>query len=163
MDILDAIAYNPVTGIFIWKISPRYGIEPGDIAGSVCDKGYIQIKYKQKVYKAHRLTFLFMTGKYPTKHIDHKNTIRQDNSWGNLRESNQRQNNENRGMRSDNTSGIKGVSWSIPHKKWLVQIQVKGIKLYLGLYEDLELAELVISEARNKYHGSFANHGVRNA
>jgi len=26
-------------------------------------------------------------------------------------------------------------------------------------YEDLELAELVAYEARNKYHGRYANHG----
>jgi hypothetical protein len=28
-----------------------------------------------------------------------------------------------------------------------------------GLYNDLELAELVATEARNKYHKEFANHG----
>lgn len=32
----------------------------------------------------------------------------------------------------------------------------KGRKLYLGLHEDLELAELVVSEARRKYYGDFA-------
>jgi hypothetical protein len=28
------------------------------------------------------------------------------------------------------------------------------------LVKDLELAELVAIEARNKYHGSYANHGL---
>ena len=32
---------------------------------------------------------------------------------------------------------------------------------YIGVYEDLELAELVAMEARNKYHGQFANHKMK--
>ena len=30
---------------------------------------------------------------------------------------------------------------------------------FFGLFKDLELASLVADEARNKYHGEFANHG----
>jgi hypothetical protein len=34
----------------------------------------------------------------------------------------------------------------------------KGKMLFYGLVHDLELAALVASEARDKYHGEFARH-----
>jgi hypothetical protein len=33
--------------------------------------------------------------------------------------------------------------------------------MYLGQFQDLELAELVAIMAREKYHGAFANHGIK--
>jgi hypothetical protein len=41
-----------------------------------------------------------------------------------------------------------------------VDIMVDSKKKYIGVFDDLELAELVAMEARNKYHGAFANHGI---
>jgi hypothetical protein len=40
-----------------------------------------------------------------------------------------------------------------------VKINVNKNTKSLGTFKDLELAELVAMEARNKYHGNFANHG----
>ena len=34
-----------------------------------------------------------------------------------------------------------------------------GKRIYIGLFTDLELAKLVIDEARAKYHGNFVNNG----
>jgi hypothetical protein len=33
---------------------------------------------------------------------------------------------------------------------------INGVAKHLGQFEDLELAELVVIEARKKYHGEFA-------
>ena len=60
---------------------------------------------------------------------------------------------------SSNTSGVKGVSWRRKSKKWTVRVTVDGEYKSFGSYDDLELAELVAIEARNKYHKEFANHG----
>ena len=40
-----------------------------------------------------------------------------------------------------------------------VRLQVNGKPKSFGTYADLELAELVASEARNLYYGEYANHG----
>jgi hypothetical protein len=36
---------------------------------------------------------------------------------------------------------------------------INGKQKHLGIFDNLEFAELVIQEARNKFHGKFANHG----
>jgi hypothetical protein len=59
-------------------------------------------------------------------------------------------------MPTNNTSGIKGVCWHKSTNRWYVQLQVNKKMKYLGIYEDIELAELVAIEARAKYHGEFA-------
>ena len=55
--------YNPDTGIFTWRAPEKRGHNPeGWIAGSHCGKGYLVIGVDKKVYKAHRLAWLYMTG-----------------------------------------------------------------------------------------------------
>lgn len=58
-------------------------------------------------------------------------------------------------IRSDNTSGIKGVSWDKSRKKWVAQIKFKGKKYYLGRYDKKEDAEEIRSVAEEKIFGSF--------
>jgi hypothetical protein len=49
---------------------------------------------------------------------------------------------------SNNTSGVRGVTWHKGAKKWAASIQYKKRKYYLGYYDDLSEAERVVSEAR---------------
>ncbi len=58
-----------------------------------------------------------------------------------------------------NKSGVKNVSWYKSLNKWVVSMRVKNTAKTIGYFDDLELAELVAIEARNKYRGEFANHG----
>jgi len=58
----------------------------GEIAGHVDVKGYRIIKFQGKKYKAHRLIWLFIYGKWPDDEIDHINRDRLDNRIENLRE-----------------------------------------------------------------------------
>lgn len=57
----------------------------GEIAGSKDSRGYIQVKLDGHKHLAHRLAFLYMTGKMP-KEIDHIDRVRANNAWLNLRE-----------------------------------------------------------------------------
>ena len=66
------------------------------------------------------------------------------------------QNAYNTKIRTNNTSGVKGVSWHKKDKKWRVRVCVDGVNNFIGNFDDLELAELVAIEARDKYHGKFA-------
>ena len=55
--------------------------------------------------------------------VDHVNRDRTDNRRCNLRIATHQINAQNRGMQSNNTSGITGVHWCSSKKKWCVQIQ----------------------------------------
>jgi hypothetical protein len=119
--------------------------------------GYVRVCLNKKQYKAHRVIFLMHHGYLP-EYIDHIDGNKLNNKIENLRPATRQQNGQNSVMRKNNKSGAKGVCWSKPTNKWRVQINVNKEKKYFGVYKDLELAELVAIEARNKYHNNFARH-----
>jgi hypothetical protein len=68
------------------------------------------------------------------------------------------ENNRNARIRKDNSSGCKNVCWRKDRKKWVVGIRINGKRINFGFFDDLELADLVAHEARDKYHKDFARH-----
>ena len=105
----------------------------------------------------HRLIFLFHYGYLP-KIIDHIDGNPLNNDIKNLRESTHIENCQNAKKRTTNTSGCKNVSWHKPANKWAVRLSINQKKVFFGLFEDIELADLVAHEARDLYHGKFARH-----
>jgi hypothetical protein len=158
-ELKELLHYNPETGIFTRKTKVNRNKVIGSIAGTVDVHGYVAIAIDGKKYKAHRLAWLYMYGKFPNHCIDHINNITTDNRIVNLRDATLSQNQYNKKLNINNTSGIKGVSWHTQRKKWRVRIYVNQKEKNFGLYDDLDLARLVAQEARNKYHKEYANHG----
>ena len=153
-EILD---YNPDTGLFIWKVNSAKNVKSGHIAGNLKDTGYIRIKINKKMYLAHHLAFLYVYGNFPKDIIDHIDSDRANNKISNLRECSHQQNMKNLRLYSNNSSGHKNVSWVKSRNRWIVQLKVNGKQKYIGSFDNLELADLVAQEARNKYHGEFAS------
>ncbi|MEX9566100.1 HNH endonuclease [Morganella morganii] len=156
--LLGLLTYKPESGLFFWNES-RGKAKKGDKAGYVMSNGYIGISFNKRIYKAHRLAWFFMNGEMPALEIDHINCDKSDNRICNLREVSRTENIRNRGMHKRNSSGVKGVSWKGSRGKWETRIGHMNGRIHLGMFSDLELAELVVSEAREKYHGEYANHG----
>jgi len=156
-ELKELLNYNPETGIFTYK-KKKAKCTPGKIAGTYHVNGYTHIQLNRKIYKAHRLAWLYVYGYFP-QFIDHINCDRGDNRLCNLREATLTQNNQNTKISKNNTSGVKGVAWHKGAKKWCATMDANGKRMYLGLFTDLELAKLVIDEARAKYHGNFVNNG----
>ena len=127
----------------------------GQEVGSIHKTGYRHVTWMGKIHKVHRLIFLLEHGYLP-KEIDHINGDRQDNRLENLREVSRSENQFNKAMCSNNTSGFRGVNWHKHSKSWVVRVCTKGKTKILGYFKDLELAGLVADEARNLYHGKFA-------
>lgn len=130
----------------------------GQKVTTVAPDGYLRVGLNSRQYLVHRVIFLYHHGFLP-ECLDHINGIRSDNRIENLRPATRYENICNSKFRSDNTSGVKGVHWNCVKKKWQVRLHVEKKVKSLGYYDDLELAELVIMEARDKYHKEFANHG----
>jgi hypothetical protein len=67
--------------------------------------------------------------------VDHLNHQTLDNRKENLRACSQTYNNGNHHMRSDNTSGYKGVTWNKRDRKWVAQIMFNGKNIRFGNFE----------------------------
>jgi hypothetical protein len=116
---------------------------------------YARLVVDGKAYAMHRLVFLYCHGYLP-KIIDHIDNDRTNNKIENLREVTQQQNCLNRITHKNNSSGMKNIHFDKGVKKWCVGLYVNKKRKIFGYFADLELAELVAIEARNKFHGSFA-------
>lgn len=156
----ETLHYDSETGVFTWRIPPARNVKEGSVAGCLTNHGYIQIGVKNKLYMAHRLAWLYVYGKWPTNLIDHINGIRCDNRITNLREATSAENQYNMSKAKNNTSGVKGVTWSRLHKRWRAQCRVNGKIYRLGLFKDICEAEQVVKKFREQHHGKFANHGT---
>jgi hypothetical protein len=153
--VLDAFEYRE--GKLYWKYVKSIAIKVGDEAGANDGYGYRVIRFSNKLYRAHHLVYLMFNGVLP-KRIDHINGNRLDNRIENLRIATDSQNNCNKGLQSNNTTGYKNVKWHERIKKYEVSVQFNKQRKYIGVFEDLELADLVAHMAREKYHGAFAKH-----
>ena len=150
--------YDPEMGIFVWMAPNSRRVHVGYEAGCLRKvDGYIQIMINRRLYLAHRLAWLYVHGLWPKDQIDHINGVKDDNRIANLREATRSQNMYNQGKRTDNSSGVKGISWHKPAKKWLVQIRFNGKNKYLGLFTDKHEAAESYRRAALLYHGEFAN------
>lgn len=146
-------------GELFYKKSPLPKIKVGSKAGTINSIGYGKVSIDGKKHSIHRVVFLMMHGYVPAV-IDHINGNRADNKIENLRACSRQENSQNAPSRKSNKSQIKNVSWHTASGKYQVDITVDTKKKYIGVFDDVELAELVAMEARNKYHGAFANHGM---
>lgn len=152
----EFLDYDPETGIFTYIKTVNSRALEGQTAGRVQSSGHLRIQINKKDYQLHHLAFLYMLGYLP-KEVDHINHVADDNSWKNLRECNRTQNSYNSSIRSDNTSGIKGVSWHKKLQRWRVRLWVNGRETSFGTFANLEDAAFAADEARRKYHGEFAH------
>lgn len=151
----EFLEYNPKTGVFIRKITTSGNSKANSAAGSRHNKGYLRIMVDGKVYQAHRLAFLYMTGSTP-EFVDHKNGLRDDNRWENLRAATATENMRNRKNHKNNSSGIPGVCWQKNRRKWQAHIKVDKKHIFLGYFTDLAEAAKVVSNAREVHFGEFA-------
>lgn len=150
----DTLDYDADTGVFVWKIRPSKAVMAGDVAGCVEKRiGYITIGIAGRVYKAHRLAWLYVYGSWPKGLIDHINGNKADNRIDNLRDVFADGNSQNvRKPNRRNKSGFMGVIWY--QNKWRASMSVNGKSKWLGDYSTPEEAHQVYLEAKRKYHAA---------
>ena len=149
--------FNYDEGKLLWKVARSNFIQIGDEAGTKHPQGYRQIHIDGKRYLRHRLVYMMFNGFIPEQ-IDHIDGNKVNDCIENLRPTNWQTNAFNSKTPKNNRSGVKNVDWYKAMKKWRVKLTVNKKPKTIGFYEDLELADLVASMAREKYHGVFAKH-----
>jgi hypothetical protein len=153
-ELKDILHYDQDTGVFTW-IKPVRKTMINCIAGTISFEGYSVIKINKKIYRAHRLAWLYVYGEWPKSILDHINGIKNDNKIANLREATFQQNVFNRKNESINTSGCKGVHWETARETWKVGIVINNKHIYLGRYKDKQEAINAYLISAKKYHGEF--------
>lgn len=169
--LCELFDYVAQTGDLIWRERPRKDFKtdqafkswnllyPGKIAGHVKSNGYREIGISRTLHIAHRCVWIMHYGPCDDKHIDHINHNRSDNRIENLRVVTVSQNQQNASMRIDNKSGVTGVIWNKANSKWLAVIRVNGKNIYLGSFDQKNLAIEARSHANAKF-GFHCNHGI---
>lgn len=151
----EALAYDPATGIFTWKISRRgRGARAGVPAGTLDQRGRHVIGLDGKKHHASRLAHLLMTGAHPLNLIDHINGDCADDRWCNLREATDQQNQANR--RATARSGLKGAHYWPSRNKWRAFITVNQRQRSLGIFNTAEEANAAYFAAAKEAFGEFA-------
>jgi hypothetical protein len=141
-------------GDLYWAVKSSDKIHIGDIAGSL-NKGRKYTKINLKTYQISRLIFLYHHGFLP-RIVDHIDNNPLNNKIENLRAATISENNYNSKIPKNNSSGVKNVRFDKVRKKWKVELRSNKKYKFIGNFLDLELAELVAIEAREKYHMEFA-------
>jgi hypothetical protein len=111
-----------------------------------------------KTHFVHQLmvrTFYFMDDYEKEIHIDHADRVKTNNSLLNLRFCSIAENQRNKDIQRNNTSGYKGVSWDKARQKWLAKIKINGKTKNLGRFVTKEEAYEAYKEASKEHHGDF--------
>jgi len=156
-DLKYLLHYNKLTGLFTRNVSRNFKHRVGDVAGTIHRKGYINIRLSGITYQAHRLAFLWVLGSIPIQ-VDHKNQIRSDNRWTNLRNANSQLNSKNRSLAKNNTSGCVGVNYLKTNSCWAARIGNSGKRVFLGNFKKLEDAIFARKNAEIELN-YYKNHG----
>ena len=167
--VRSLLAYDAETGVFTWrprpvtlfnatpKRSPKHACAnwnarmAGNVAGATNGDGYVYIKIFGRLHAAHRLAFLIKTGRWPPEEIDHRNGVRTDNRFENLRCATKAENAQNLGPKK-NKSGFVGVSWNANSRAWLAHMRIDGKSVHLGQFSTPEAAAEAYREAKRKNH-----------
>jgi hypothetical protein len=151
--------YDSLTGTLYHNKDKRGPIKKGvKVNQRVTHKGYLVSKHKQVMRQQHHIVWYVVYGYWP-RELDHINGIKKDNRLINLREVKPGENQKNRPIQKNNTSGCSGVLFHKRDKKWATYIRVKGIMVYLGYYDSYNVAVKVRKKAEKKF-GFHPNHNL---
>jgi AP2 domain. len=142
-EVLAAVIYIPATGKFYDRKTgkPRTGTLHRSRANT-----YLRVRICGTRVFAHVLAHFYMTGVW-AEQVDHRDLNSLNNAWRNLRAATQSQNSCNRRVRSDSSTGVKGVRRR--RDRYEVRLTFEGNNYYLGSFVTLdEAAAAYVTKAR---------------
>lgn len=161
--------YNKRTGKLFWRFRPRlhfadtrnfnrwnrrYAFQEAFTATHKNGGKHGAIDWQPFV--AHRVIWKWVTGIEPGIMVDHRDRVRTNNKWNNLRNVTRSQNMQNRKRHSNNRSGHPGVYFNRGERRWKAAIKAQGVVVFLGTYKAKRDAVRVRLAAEKKYHGQYS-------
>jgi hypothetical protein len=116
------VSYDPATGLLE---------KNGKTTWCKQKHGHMMVRIDGTTYKVHRLAWFYMTGSWPTNHIDHIDGDPTNNAWINLRDVTRSQNlrNQHRTRRPD--CGVYKQK-----NRWIVAVREDGKRKFHGSFVD---------------------------
>jgi len=147
------LLYDPETGVFTWRPTPLQLSREGTVAGGPSKAGW-RLTLKGERHLAHRVAWLYMTGAWPQFEIDHKDTNRTNNRWGNLRDVPHAVNVQNRRKAQRNSrTGVLGVFSQTPGRFYSrIEADSHRVRKYLGTFDSAEAAHAAYVAAKRELH-----------
>ena len=145
------ISYDPLTGKFVRRVTTGMKTHVGQVVGTQGPRP--RISFNRRDYRASRLAWFYVHGKWPDGVVDHINGDPTDNRLENLRDVSQRVNRENQRVASsyNKNSGLLGVRAGL-RGKWDAVIHVKGKPIYIGRFATPEIAHAAYIAAKRVFH-----------
>lgn len=152
-DLRQLFSYNPETGSLVWLRSTSRRVRVGDKAGSRRNSGeWLAVGLCGRKVPVHRVIWAIQTGEWPSSLIDHVDGNGANNTWSNLRLATRGENQQNRAVGRNNTSGFTGVFWDDDRQRWLSMIKVGGKVHRLGRFESKQDAAGAYAAAKKRLH-----------
>ena len=153
----EYFSYDPETGIVIRLRKTNHNQRIGEVVGSQDFRGYVYAAYRGQRILLHRLVWKLMTGKDPAKDIDHKNQIKNDNRWCNLREADKSQNQSNITRSSRYLPGVQKNG-----QKWVAKCGGHNTR-YLGTFNTEQEAHDAHVNWHREHYGEFSVYAAPDA
>jgi hypothetical protein len=164
----QCFSYDAETGELTWRVRPREHFKGGagwhnfnnqfanHPAGAKNNGGYLNVKIDGASHPVARIIWAIYAGQSEFSYVDHIDGNPTNNRASNLRLASFAENARNRSHKTNNSSGIRGVTWYTPSNKWWARVTVNGKTHCLGTYKTIEEAAVVVYEAKQKLFGEFA-------
>ena len=161
------------TGFLTWKVRPESHFKTkrscsvwnaryaGKRAGAQAVNGYWHLSVNDRHYYAHRIVVAMFLGEWPSRLVEHRDGVRDNNALENLINSNITSNNRNIRKNARNTSGVNGVFFNRKTGRWtLNKFENSPNKPYL--YSTHDFFEAVCARKSYELHnGAGIRSGAR--
>lgn len=148
--------YDASIGAFRWQVHASRKSRKGNLAGSMDNRGYVHLRYKNKSCLAHRAAWAIVHGKWPKGDIDHIDGDKSNNKISNLREASRSQNLVSKPVQTRSASGKKGVYFDKRYGTFRPYIDIEGARRNLGSFASVEEADAVRRAAEIAQWGAFS-------
>ena len=137
-------------GLLYW-VKPRKGKKEAGTFKSALNRH--TVIYKNKVHLRYRILFALFNGYWPFGEIDHIDGNSLNDSISNLRDGDRKLNAKNTKIRSDNKTGMAGISFH--QGKWRVRLSNKHIGSFEKKSEAMAVRlKVQLEEGYTQRHGT---------
>lgn len=121
--------------------------------GHVLNSGYGMGSIRGVRGLVHRIVYSMNYGPINDGHVvDHICRNKLCVNPAHLRAVTHTENVRTQGLRTNNTSGVRGVNWDAARNKWAARVNVGGRKRYVGRFDTLEEAAQAVAAARAAFY-----------